>query len=112
ELVRQAALPDTPAEQVVLGVGLALAPDQLAIAGLLEAHGAAQAVAAVGVVDLLDVQVPAHVAIAVGDPIVADLVPLGSATQAVPLEGAPARDVAEQVVEQVQALLEAWRDLD
>ncbi len=112
ELVGQAALPDTPAQQVVLGVGLALAPDQLAIAGLLEAHGAAQAIAAVGVVDLLDVQVPAHVAIAVGDPVVAHLVPFRRTAQGIPLEGAPARDVPLQVVEQVQALFKTWRYLD
>ncbi|MNJ53672.1 hypothetical protein D3C77_490750 [compost metagenome] len=80
ELVGQAALPDTPAQQVILGIGLALAPDQLAVTGLLEAHGATQAVTAVGIVDLLDVQVPAHVAIAVGNPVVAHLVPFRCAT--------------------------------
>ncbi|MNF04789.1 hypothetical protein D3C80_2043790 [compost metagenome] len=62
--------------------------------------------------DLLDIQVPTHVAITVGDPVVAHLVPLGGTALGTPLEGTSAGNLPQQVVEQVQAVFEAGRHLD
>lgn len=53
-----------------------------------------QPFAAIGVEDLLDIQLPTHIAVAVGDPVVAQQVPLGGTAQGVQLEGAVTGNLA------------------
>ena len=110
--LRQHAVEDFAAHDVVLDVALAVAPGERAVLALLEAHHHAALVDALHVVDRVGHEVPADFAGGVDDGVLRIEAPLqGAARRVVPNDARALRGRNEKVVDEVEAILELFAHL-
>ena len=104
---RQTAVVDFTAQEVILGVALAITPGDVAVLVLLEAHHYAGAIRIFNVVDRFDVHVPAHFTLRVDNGVLRIEVPLQStAVRVIPNNTGCLGVVLHQVVDQIKAIAE------